>query len=74
MGLKLKKAWSKIQLRKHGKHFRKSLGLTSENRWIRGIKKRFNLGAVSSSQPTSAATVPGYQYSGRTLSQLTGGV
>ena len=61
------------------KAVRKKLGLIGKSRHIRQLKRGLhNLGShangsYSFDQPTSATTV-GYQYQGKTLSQLSGGV
>ena len=62
--------------RRFFKNIRRKLGLTSKNKWLRQLKRRVKgytgaSSAVASSVPTSAST---YQYQGRTLSQLMGGV
>lgn len=61
--------------RKVAKSIRKRLGLTSKSKWLRQTKRSFGLGkGVAYSQPVSASDLGGYQYNGRSVSQLMGGV
>ena len=60
------------------KAVRKKLGLTGKSRHFRQLKRGLHNAKskakeyLTYEQPTSASTV--YQYSGKTLSQMTGGV
>lgn len=59
--------------RKQFKNLRSKLGLTGSSKWARQVKRSINpRDLVSSGSPVSATSV-GYQYNGRSLSQLMGG-
>lgn len=58
--------------RQRFKKIRKKLGLTSENKLVRSLKRNL-LGKAVGSAPTSASSYS-YQHKPRTLSQLVGGV
>lgn len=84
MGFKIKSKFGKVAKRllpglhisrKNAKSIRKRLGLTSKSKWLRQVKRSLGIGSRPVySQPVSASDLGGYQYNGRTLSQLTGGV
>lgn len=84
MGFKIKSKFGKVAKRilhggglstKQYRSIRKHLGLTSKNKWVRQVKRSLGLGkGVAYTQPVSANDVAGYQYSGRSVSQLMGGV
>ena len=61
--------------RKFAKSIRKRLGLTSKSKWVRQTKRSLGIGnSVAYTQPVSASDVGGYQYNGRSVSQLMGGI
>lgn len=70
-GLNLLSKKERSEHRKSNRALRKSLGMTSRNKWVRQLRR--SLSGKAAAQPTSAATVGGYTYNGRTLSQLMGG-
>ena len=60
--------------RKRHKQLRRKLGLTSNSKWVRSLKRSIGGKGVAYTQPVSASSLDGYQYSGRSVSQLMGGV
>lgn len=75
IGRKLKKGY-----RRFSKKFRRTLGLTSKNKWLRQLRRSLGMSSkghtvqdLGSSSATSATT-EGYKYSGNSISQLMGGV